>query len=177
MAELSYSPGRDQSSPGWCREVLGVQGAPQGSRSIPRPAGEPESLLSASYQPVCPLALRGLEVWDTEFQESPPSNSSKGDRALTCFLVCAAAPACTHCGSQIKNKQVKEQSSACLSVCAWAADYLNTGLQRFGNTNKSICYVSHSERQMSNDYMLFYTVLYVLYLGSLCCTCPPLDGT
>lgn len=139
-ARLQNSPGPGQSSPGWCREVLRVQGSPGGSGSTPGPAGKPESLLSASYQPVCPLVSER-----TEDTESPcltvsyaPSLLFKGGRGIDLCSVCSACP---HSHSQVKNKQVKEQSSASLSLALCSdltADHLNIGLQSFGNINKSI---------------------------------------
>lgn len=115
FAELSHSPESHQSSPAWCKEVLGVQGAPGGWRSTPGAAGEQESLLSASCLPVCLLVSR---VRDTESQEGPTSSPDCFLHPLSAFQSRTGhwPMFCLHSHLRVKNKHVKEQSSAPLSL-------------------------------------------------------------
>lgn len=153
-ADLSHSPGFDRSSPAWWREVLGVWGAPGGSRTTPGPAGKQESLLSASRQPVCTLIS---EVWDTEAQEGEqsftvPLDSSKGDRALTSVLCALLTPT-----AKSKTNKKKEQSSA--SLCAltrWAADALKILYIRV--------FATSINQYMSWWYFIMYCVLCYIHV-------------
>lgn len=149
--ELSHSPGPDQSSPAWYREVLGVLGDPGWSRSIPGPAEKPESPLSASYQPVCPLVSERTETLNLRKSAiplphsffHPPLISSKWGAGHRPVLYVCCGPR-MYSLPQPSKKQTSKRAKFCLSVSlfvlrlAWADDCLNIGLQSFGNINKSI---------------------------------------
>lgn len=167
-AELSHSPESHQSSPACCKEVLGVQGAPGGWRSIPAAAGEQESLFSASCLPVC-LLVSGVR--DTESQEGPTSSSKSFLHPLSALQSGTGhwPMFCLHSHLRVKNKHVKEQSSASLSLAlcsdspgSWPLKHWTSKFRQ--HKKKSIR--DHDLRDWQlHDFILFRV---------LCCSCTAL---
>lgn len=162
----THSPGPDQSSPAWSREDLGVQGAPGGSRSNPGPARKPESLLSASYLPVCPPVSGRTEVWDSESQEKTSQLFKAGQGIDLCFVCNSPGIMLTPTAHKWKtNKWKSKVLLLCVLICAlnclgsWPLDFRVLAT----STNQ---YMSWSERRTTNSFMRFYPILCICWKSS-----------